>query len=61
MLEKSSHVVLTDDDLAKYNAGIVSERIKQTWGIESLEVLSELIALNQIHNNSKSKVSNNES
>lgn len=56
MLEKNSHVVLTDEDIKEYNLGIVSERIKQTWGIETLNDLRLLIASQQVENNYNSKV-----
>ena len=59
MLEKNSQVVLTDDDLKLYNSGIVSERIKQTWGVDTIDELRELIQASNI--NSNHKVSSNES
>lgn len=46
MLEKSSCLVLTDDDINKYYAGIVSDRVQQTWGL-SLEELREVIESKQ--------------
>ena len=61
MLEKNSHVVLTDKDIADYNSGVVSERVKQTWGIETLDDLRQIIELQQVYNNSKAKVSTHES
>jgi hypothetical protein len=59
MLEKNSHVVLTDDDLKLYNSGVVSERIKQTWQIDTIEELRELMQASKF--NSNYKVSSNES
>lgn len=55
MLEKNSHLVLTDDDVKQYNDGVVSERIKQTWGPISVDELRELIATNQVTINSNIK------
>lgn len=45
MLEKSSTVVLTEQDLADYRLGIVSERVKQTWGF-TLDQLREVVENN---------------
>lgn len=33
MLEKSSSIVLTEEDIRLYNTGIVSERVKALWGL----------------------------
>lgn len=57
MLEKNSHVVLTEDDINQYNNGIVSDRVKQTWNIHTLEELRGLIETQQVINNSYPKVS----
>lgn len=46
MIEKSGSIVLTPDDIEQYNAGIVSERIRQTWGL-SLDDLKAIIESNQ--------------
>jgi hypothetical protein len=46
MLEKSSCLVLTDDDISQYHAGIVSDRLQQTWGL-SFEQLQEIIESKQ--------------
>lgn len=51
MLEKNSHIVLTEDDLTQYNAGVVSERVKETWGIHSLDELKALIEASQVKSN----------
>lgn len=45
MLEKSSTVVLTEQDLADYRLGLVSDRVKQTWGF-TLEQLREVVENN---------------
>ena len=42
MLEKQGKVVLTDDDMALYNKGQVSNRIKETWGL-SLDDLKHVV------------------
>lgn len=42
MLEKNGSVVLTEDDISKYNAGVVSERVRQTWGL-SLDELRQVV------------------
>ena len=55
MLEKNSHVVLTEAEMAEYNAGVVSERIKQVWGVDTIDELKELIASSQIDHNSNHK------
>lgn len=57
MLEKNSHVVLTEDDISQYNNGIVSDRVKQTWNIYTIEELRGLIETQQVINNSYPKVS----
>lgn len=46
MIEKSGNIMLTNDDLEKYNQGIVSDRISQTWGL-SYEDLKEVIESKQ--------------
>jgi hypothetical protein len=46
MLEKNGSIVLTQDDINQYNAGIVSERVKQTWGL-TFEQLQEIIESKQ--------------
>lgn len=43
MLEKTGHIVLTDEDLKMYNSGLVSERIQELWGPIILEQLKELV------------------
>lgn len=43
MLEKNSHVVLTSVEVQEYNNGVISDRLKQTWGINSIEELRELL------------------
>lgn len=42
MLEKSSTIVLTKNDLELYNQGIVSERLQQQWQL-SLDELRQLV------------------
>jgi hypothetical protein len=46
MIEKTGSIVLTEDDIQKYNQGIVSDRIYQTWGL-SLEALKDVIEQKQ--------------
>jgi predicted GNAT superfamily acetyltransferase len=45
MLEKNSHIVLTPSEMEEYNRGVVSDRVKQAWGIETIEELRELVSL----------------
>lgn len=45
MLEKSGTILLTDNDIAEYRAGNVSDRITQTWGL-SFEQLQDVITKN---------------
>jgi hypothetical protein len=42
MLEKSSTVVLTEQDINDYKLGLVTDRVKQTWGF-TLEQLKEIV------------------
>lgn len=49
MLEKSGQVILTDDDIHKYNKGVVSDRVQQTWGF-TLEDLARIIENNNFVN-----------
>jgi hypothetical protein len=51
MLEKSSMIRLTEDDWVQYNLGVVSERIKQEWGIESFSELKQLVEASQSKSN----------
>lgn len=53
MLEKNSQVILTEDDLKLYNSGVVSERIKQTWEVDTIDELRKLIESNSINSNHK--------
>lgn len=41
-LEKSGTIQLTEDDINSAKSGIVSERVKQTWGL-TLEQLQEVV------------------
>jgi hypothetical protein len=45
MLEKSSRIVLTKDDLAQYQAGKVSDRLQSTWSLD-LNALREIVESN---------------
>ena len=45
MLEKSSRIVLTKDDLDQYNAGKVSERLLSLWSLD-LHALREIVESN---------------
>jgi hypothetical protein len=45
MLEKSSTLVLTDDDLAQFRAGKVSDRVSSNWGLTFSE-LQEIVENN---------------
>lgn len=55
-MEKNGSITLTPDDLACYNAGSVSDRLKALWGL-SFEDLHKLFSENQVtvigdeHNN----------
>lgn len=42
MLEKSSQIVLTKDDLCQYNAGRVSERLQSLWSLD-ISTLREIV------------------
>lgn len=42
MLEKSSRIVLTKDDLDQYNAGKVSDRLKSAWSLD-FQSLQEIV------------------
>lgn len=42
MLEKTGTIILTSDDLKQAEEGIVSDRVKQTWGL-TLQQLKEVI------------------
>lgn len=37
-MEKNSSVILTKDDLAQYDRGLVSDRLVQTWGFTFSEL-----------------------
>lgn len=41
-MEKSSVVILTQDDLSKYHSGVVSKRIQESWGF-SFDQLKSII------------------
>lgn len=43
MLEKNSNIVLTPQDIEQYNRGVVSDRVKQMWGIENIDDLRMLV------------------
>ena len=45
MLEKSSRIVLTKDDLDQYNAGKVSERLSSLWSLD-FHALREIVESN---------------
>lgn len=45
MLEKSSRIVLTKDDLAQYNAGEVSDRLWSIWSLD-ISALREIVESN---------------
>jgi hypothetical protein len=51
-MEKSGSVVLTDDDLKQYNAGIVSKRVQETWDL-SLDELRQVVEKGQFEKNGK--------
>lgn len=42
MLEKSSCIILTKDDLSQYNAGKVSERLASLWSLD-IHSLREIV------------------
>lgn len=42
MLEKSSRIVLTKDDLEQYYSGQVSERLRSLWSLD-LNALREIV------------------
>lgn len=42
MLEKSSSIILTSDDIKMYNDGLVSKRLQETWGLD-ITSLGQLI------------------
>ena len=46
MIEKSGSIILTEDDLRQYNVGVVSDRIRNTWGL-SLADLKDVIESKQ--------------
>lgn len=52
MLEKNSQIVLTQEDVNLYNAGIVSKRVQEQWGLS----LADLKTV--IENNDYTKVDN---
>ena len=54
MLEKSSSVVLTEEDMEAYNRGYVSQRLLDTWNL-TYDQLRELL-----NNNNYRLVNNNE-
>jgi hypothetical protein len=43
MLEKNSQIVLTPLEVEEYNQGVISDRVKQAWGIETIDELRELL------------------
>lgn len=45
MLEKSGSIVLTKEDLDDLRLGLVSERVKSSWGL-TLEQLQEIVSNN---------------
>lgn len=45
MMEKSSHIYLSPNDLAEYKEGRVSQRILDTWGL----TYGELSAIIESH------------
>ncbi len=45
MLEKSGTIVLTTEDLQDLRLGLVSERVKSTWGF-TLQQLQEIVKNN---------------
>ena len=45
MLEKSGSIVLTKEDLDDLRLGLVSERVKSSWGL-TLEQLQEIVRNN---------------
>ena len=57
MLEKNSSIVLTEEEIRLYNAGIVSERLKEVWGL-NLSDLSKLVAQQQITTKTTKDVNN---
>lgn len=59
MLEKSSTIMLTGDDLRQYNDGVVSERLKETWGPMTFEELKKLVESKQAVQQTSQLNSNN--
>jgi hypothetical protein len=51
-MEKSGSVVLTEDDLKQYNAGIVSKRVQETWDL-SLDELRAVVEKGQFEKNGR--------
>jgi hypothetical protein len=47
MLEKNSHIVLTAQEMEEYNRGVVSDRVKQAWGVETIDELRQLLKSQQ--------------
>lgn len=45
-MEKSGRILLTQDDLASFYSGLVSDRVRDMWGI-SFEELRDIIQNNQ--------------
>lgn len=47
MFEKNGSIVLTEDDVRQYNAGVVSKRLQELWGL-SLDDLRNFFVNNQV-------------
>lgn len=43
MLEKNSQIVLTTMEVEEYNRGVIPDRVKQTWGVNTINELRELM------------------
>jgi len=60
MFEKNGSIVLTEDDVRQYNAGVVSKRLQELWGL-SLDDLRNFFVNNQVSIITTTGQENNES